>query len=875
MNYNLIFDIIIQRLCEVILKDYISLDGEWLFRNSSDDDCKWLNGTVPGCNYLDLLRLEKITDPFIGNNEKDCYWVAEKDWEYKKSFDVTSAQLSSDKIYLDCTQLDTICKVYINDIHVGVAENCHISYSFDIKSQLQIGENIVKIMFSSPINYVKNAQKNTKCPNNANGQTGIPNIRKPQCHFGWDWGPVLPPSGISGKIGINFYNYAKINDFLVKQEHINKEKVELNISFNAELYKDIALDYEVNIKTPSNEIIHRTATLETNNFLKIDINNPELWWTKELSNKTKQPLYVVTITIIYDKKVVDTKSKKIGLRTIELNQNKDKYGQNFQFILNGVPIFAKGANYIPADSFITRYSAEKLKKDISACLFSNFNMIRIWGGGYYASDDFYDICDEVGLLIWQDYMFSCQPYPFFEEKFLENVLNEVGLVTKRICHHPSLAILAGNNEIEVMSPAWMNRRKFIDWTDKFFHNILPNKIIDMDINIPFIPGSPCGISHLNGVSSDNVGDTHLWAVWHGLQPLDYYRKRNTRFCSEFGFESLPDIKTINIFAEENDYSLDSKVFKNHQKCLSGNYKMIYYIASKFFLPKDFLDFVYMSQITQIECIKDATEHWRRNKGQCNGALYWQLNDCWPVCSWSSIDYYGNYKGLQYQARHFNNPTMVSIAEKNGLLKIHIINDLLDTFSAECSYTIIDFYGEIISSEEKSFTLVPNKNLVAYDLKINDIIKPNLMKNSFLVSFLKINGKVVSRKTHLFYPENKLKLPSDNLIYTTEIIDDVAIIKITSKSFHRYIEVFSSEFSAPFSDNYFDLLPDETIIVKQSVPLGTSTKIYNESLQLKSLTKIKPKNSRIMDKLMMLKIFLKPANFFPYLYYKKIPKKTKV
>lgn len=848
----------------------LDLNGTWEFREVGKD--AWEPATVPGCNYLDLLALEKIPDPFIGTNEKDVYWVAQTDWEYKKRFTVDKALLSCDRVYLECKTLDTICTLYLNDTCIGHGENAHLAYSFDVKNNLLEGENELRIIFVSPVNYVKEKQVKERCPRNSNGQDGIPHIRKPQCHFGWDWGPVLPPSGISGDIALVGYNAAKIEDVLVQQTH-RDGKVTLKITAEAEIFGEAAVAYEVSVHTPNGTELCGVARKLPNDGKieeRVVVENPELWWTRDLSDREEQPLYMVTVTLLSGDSVSDSQTLKIGLRTITLNRERDQYGENFQFFINGVPLFIKGANWIPPDSFVTRYSQERLEYDLQAVKFSNMNMLRIWGGGYYESDALYSACDRDGILLWQDFCFACQPYPFFDPELLENVQKEVDYNVKRLRSHPSLAVWNGNNEIETMSIAWRNRLKYVEWTEKFFYHILPEWMQSLDTQTPYIPGSPCGVGHMKGFDRDNVGDTHLWAVWHGLQPLTYYRKRMTRFCSEFGFESLPDKKTIEIYAEPKDYALDSEVFTAHQKCSSGNMKMAFYIASRFRLPKHFEDYIYLSQICQEECVRDATEHWRRNKGRCNGSMYWQLNDCWPVCSWASMDYYGNYKALQYFARHFNAPVTVSVEDSKEEIRVFALNDKNEPVDVDVRYRLMDFEGNIIAQESKSVSLDALQNEVVFDLPVSELRKKANLKQSVFVTELLEDGKVTSRRTVLFDMEKNIKLPKTQVETDITVENGIAHIKLTAKQYTRFLQVYSATNTKPFSDNYFDLLPGETMEITQEVPKDATKESVKKDISLFCLGDVEPAASKASDFLVQAKVFLQPINFGSYLYNRKIP-----
>lgn len=844
----------------------ISLNGEWRFREKGKNE--WMQATVPGCNYLDLLKLNKIKDPFVGMNENDAYWVALTDWEYERDFDVDESMLDSDEIVLSCDMLDTICDVYVNEKLVGKGNNCHKRFEQNVSNVLQKGKNKIRIVFYSPVKYVEKKQAQEKCPPNCNGQDGIPHIRKPQCHFGWDWGPVLPPSGISGDISLVARNGAYVSDMLITQHHENGN-VDLNIAVETQTISEKYSSYCLSLYDPNgNVIMQESATASQKIDKNVCIEKPVLWWTHELNPVDEQPLYTVKAELKNsDGEILDSCEKKIGLRTLTLDTQRDEWGTNFRFILNGKAIFVKGANWIPADSFINRYTHERLEYDLKAALFSNMNMLRIWGGGYYESDDMYDMCDRYGILLWQDFLFACQAYPFFDDAFTENVKSEVEYNVKRLRHHASLAIWSGNNEIEAMSAGWITRRKYIEWTEKFFYHILPEHVRKFDCVTPYIPGSPCGIDHMNGHDRDNVGDTHLWAVWHGLQPMKYYRKRLTRFCSEFGFESLPDIKTIKKFAKPEDYSLTSDVFMSHQKCKSGNMKMAYYIASRFRLPKNFEDYIYLSQICQQECVKDATEHWRRNKGRCNGSMYWQLNDCWPVCSWASMDYYGNYKALQYTSRHFNAPVSVSIQDDENDIKIYAINDTLKNEDCELCFAAYDFNGREYLKKRKKLVLQAEKVFVADIINRKDI----KAKEYVLVADLYRNDVLINRKTYLPKAEKDMHFPKANCTLRTEIKENTAYIHLKSDKFMRLVRVESAINTLPMSDNFMDLLPNEEICITQQIPQDMDKEKYISTLSVMCVSDVEAKSSRLSDNLTRLKIFLEPANFGSYLYNRKIPK----
>ncbi len=817
--------------------------------------------TVPGCNFLDLMANGKIPEPFVALNEKEVEWVGETDFEYFCSFNVSQEELSHERIYLHAMMLDTVCDVFINEIKVGEGKNCHIAYDFEVKEVLKPGENSLRIKFKSPLNYVRELYSRSKTPPNLNGENGIVRIRKPQCHFGWDWGPVLPVSGITKNIGLEFYSFAKLDNLKIEQTHINS-RVDLTVNAEIERFNDDAIECEITVFSPNNVLIKKQVG-ESAHFT---IEKPELWWTNDISGKKEQPLYTVKAVLKKNGEEIDTLTKKIGLRTIRLNRENDKQGSNFQFILNGVPLFIKGANYIPADSFITRFDDEKRQKMIDAVLFSNMNLLRIWGGGYYADDELFELCDKNGILIWQDFMFACQVYPFFEKDFLENVLEEVASNVNRIRHHASLALYCGNNEIEQMSKLFFKYKNYIAEIERFFYELLPSKISEYDSITAYIPGSPCGSGRDKNIGSDNHGDTHIWAVWHGMQNMSYFKKRLTRFCSEFGFESLPDMKTIEYFAGKEEKNLKSSVFSAHQKCPKGNETMLYYILDRFRKPKNFKDFIYYSQIVQMQSISNATEFWRQNRGTCNGAVYWQLNDCWPVCSWSGMDYFGNYKALQYAARRFNAPLSVSINETKNKAKLFIINDKNKSYTVSVRYKIFDFEKGVLEENKVTTTVNALENKETFVFNLKSMKKKFNIKSCGISAELILSEHVISVKTLLFGLEKNLSLPKTNITRFIEILEDKIEITLKSDKFARLVCLESSNSTESFSDNYFDILPGESRKITQKLDMNLSPQEQINGLNVYSVSDIETVGTKFTDALRRLAILLKPKSFGAFIVY---------
>lgn len=837
----------------------LNLTGQWLFKNNTDNT-PFYTANVPSTNYTDLLSHNLIPDPFLKLNEKETVWVGDKDWLYKKSFMISTDVISQERIELVVDCLDAICEIYLNGNLVAKTYNAHLGYRFNVKPFLIEGENTLEILFLSPVKYAQSEK------DRISKQTLVKNfdkrifIRKNQSHFDWDWGPEIPYSGITKDIYLDYGKDMRIVDFLVEQNH-GDNYVSLDVSFRIKgnIDNDTLNFYTIRVTDPNGNQTIKTGVVNSCVKRTILIENPILWWTHELNPVDIQALYKVEI-LLGENGAIDSQVSHIGLRTIVLDRSKDKFGSNFRFILNGVPIFAKGANWIPADSMIDRVNGKTFEFYVNSCIKANMNMIRVWGGGFYEDERFYAECDRKGILIWQDFCFACRPYPFFDDKFSSNVREEIAYNVKRIRNHPSLALWCGNNEIEQMSNTWFWHALMVKANKKFFWEELEPELRKYDKVTAFIPTSPVGVEFNKAVSSDNHGDNHMWVVWHGLQDVKYYRKRKTRFCSEFGFESLPDMKTIEKYADKEDYSITSKVFLAHQKCMLGNQKMEYYITSRFRLPKNFEDYVYLSQACQMECIKDATEFWRRNRDRSNGSLYWQLNDCWPVCSWSSIDYYGNYKALQYHAKHFFNPVMVSIEGDKKGVKVYLLNDTLQTKSCKLIFKVVDFSSGVVELKESKHSLENLSIQKVYDIPMRDIKSKYNLNNVAIVCDLIVDDVKINSKTYLFKNEKCLKLSKLEYQKEVRVKNDKIYITLTSNKFARLVRVTDRYSMEPFSDNWFDLLPGESKTITLPFYKGFS----EENIEIFSCVDVEPKGSKLYDNFVKAKFILNPVNLAIYI-----------
>ncbi len=829
----------------------VSLDGKWKLSCLTENIV--CDATVPGCNFTDLQAAGIIPDSFIACNEKQVQWVGEKDWVYEKTFSIDKDFLAQENQILVFDMLDTLAEVYLNQTLLGKTANVYRQYKFDIKGIVSGGKNSLRIVFRSPLPYIKGKQRRRPLPNLTEGEAGSCYIRKPAYHFGWDWAPHLLSCGITKHVYLKAYRSALENVGIkqIHQSHAVYLQLTPEIS-GAE--QSLALEYTL--------ICPDGAKYEyscDDKPFTLQIDNPRLWWCNGLG---EQQLYTLKSRI----KGEDWLTYYVGLRTIVLDRSKDEYGSNFRFIVNGVAIFASGANWVPTDSFIARTSREKLEQLIIQAKRANMNMLRVWGGGYYESDDFYALCDKYGILVWQDCMYACSAYPYSDKDFIEECMAETEYNVKRLRHHSSLALWCGNNEIEAMSGAWFYRPDVIIKAKPFFYKTLAQKIASYDDSTPYHPGSPSGDGYLRRVNSDGCGDTHLWKVWHGMRPLEHLSKRKTRFCSEFGLQSFPNLNTLKRINEGSlPEGLDSAVMKVHQKAVLGNSRAQYYVAKSFFLPEKLWDMTYLTQLCQAKCAEYATQFWRTNKGRCNGALYWQYNDCWGVTSWAGRDYYGNLKAVQYRAAHFNSPLCVTVLPRRNKVDVYLINDTLVSGRYKAEYGLQMFDGKILS-----------KNVMDIDVNAQSIIKLGTLRKSDVNSSDRkhtvvyaevkdIEDNIVSERKVTWKKENKSHFTDSGLEYKTALSGKIYTIEISAKAFAYGVELTLDGIDCVFSDNYFDLLANRSKKVCVETE-GKTKEELDKLLNVRSLYDVKrAKYGKIKDFGKKAAVFLHPFNFGNWLY----------
>ena len=637
-----------------------SLNGAWTL-DVTNTAFREVPATVPGSVYHDLLTAGLIPDPFYRDNETEALKLMDNDFYYRRSFTADPALLASDQVVLRCEGLDTLACVLLNGREAGRANNMHRIWEFDAKPLLQPGENTIEVRFASPTKYIKEAYAASVADGTEDAMVGFPLIRKAHCMFGWDWGPRLPDAGIWRDIAILGFDTARIRDVHVLQHHEeNKVTLEINTHLT---YLTVSAPVSVTVTGPDG----RTWTAEGEQA-RIEIEDPQLWWPAGYGD---QPLYTVSVALGDG---LDEWTRRIGLRTMTVSRRKDEWGESFSHCVNGIDIFAMGADYIPEDNLLPRVNPERTRRLLEDARAANMNCVRIWGGGYYPDDFFYDICDELGLLVWQDFMFACAVYNLTEE-FEETITAEFVDNVRRLRHHPSLALWCGNNEMElfVNQGTWVaTHRQKSDYV-KMYEYIIPKVLQNEDPQAFYWPASPSSGGAFDFPNDPNRGDVHYWEVWHGLKPFPDYRNHHFRYVSEFGFQSFPCMETIESFTEPGDRNVFSYVMEKHQRNASANGRIAFYLSQMYLYPGNLDKLVYASQLLQAQAMQYGVEHWRRNRGRCMGAVIWQLNDCWPVASWASLDYFGRWKALHYYEKRFFAPVLISCCEEGTLTQETNVN----------------------------------------------------------------------------------------------------------------------------------------------------------------------------------------------------------
>lgn len=813
------------------------IDAGWQFREVGKTE--WHAATVPGCVHTDLLANELIEDPFYRDNEKKQQWIGKTDWEYITTFKVPAQTVERENLEIVFEGLDTYAKVYLNEQLILNADNMFRTWRVDAKPALKAGDNTLRILFRSPINEVlpRMAKVNYQLPApNDQGEKTSPYTRKAPYHYGWDWGPRFVTSGVWRPVSLEVWDHARVDDVQIVVNKFSTEVAELTA--NVEIKASASGSATVVVENLTNRVVAGKQQIKLNqgtNRVSFDftISRPRLWWPNGLGD---QPLYSFRTRSLVNGRVTDEKVTRTGIRTLELRQERDEAGQSFLFVINGIPVFAKGGNWIPADSFPTRVTKDKYRFFINSVRDSNMNMLRVWGGGIYEADEFYELCDEMGILVWQDFMFACSMYPANQE-FLDNVRAEATDNVKRLRNHPSIVLWTGNNEVETawMNWGWRQNLPASLWDDyqTIFLGVLQEVCATYDPSRPYWPSSPHG-----GLDDDpdslRSGNAHFWRVWHFAEPFTDYEKQTPRFMSEYGFQSFPNIETVKAYTLPSDRDIESPIMLAHQRHPRGNQLVREYMLRDYAQPKDFESFLYVSQVLQAEGIRIGAEHLRRIMPHNMGSLYWQINDCWPVASWSSIDYFGRWKALQYYARRFYNDLLISPNVQNGYLKLYVVSDRVKPVPAQIRVTLMNFDGATLKNFVHDVNVAPLASRSYLDLRIEQLLEGTDKTNAVVYCELLVNGKVVSSHDYFFAPFKELSFSKPAIASEVTRTRDGFSVKLSSDKFAKAVFLSVPDHDGFFSDNFFNLAPgrEVTVVFRSRHPL--SVEQLRERLDIRSV-----------------------------------------
>jgi beta-mannosidase len=825
-----------------------NLHSNWQFRaiaNTDRADVKqWHPAQVPGAVQTDLLRAALIPDPFDRDNEFHLQWIGLADWEYQTTFQIDNAALAHDHIDLVFEGLDTFADVYLNDRPILHADNMFRRWRIPAKALLKVGPNMLRIVFHSAIEKILPHVKTlpyvlpSVSTNNSGNEENIataPYTRKAPYNYGWDWGPRFMTEGIWQPVRLETWDVLRIDNFHIHQQSITPDlataTAELEIEAGRPTTATLTLTHD---EMSGPQAADGTQTLQLNpgiNHVSIPlrITSPNLWYPVAYGAQSRYKFFAA---IRIGREVAAHTEVRTGLRSIELRRVPDQWGKSFEFVVNGISVFAKGADVIPFDSFPNRVTPELHRNILQAARDAHMNMVREWGGGYYESDDFYEICDELGIMVWQEFMFGGDMVPG-DVSFQENVRQEAIDQIKRLRDHPSIVIWCGNNEVETGWHHWGDRQEFKEsisaearervWQDYviLFADILKSAVTQYADPTPYTPSSPSA-NFEEVPDNQHNGDMHYWQVWHAQAPAEDYTRQFPRFMSEYGFQSFPELHTIRSFAHAvEDFDIRSKVMQAHQKNKGGNERILTYMLREYWQPKDFASFVYLSQVQQAEIIKIGAEHLRRQRPRTMGSLYWQLNDCWPVASWASIDYYGRWKALHYYARRFYDDVLISPFLHDDKVDVYVVSDKLQAIAGTIHMRLLDFSGNVLLDQNKQVQIPAQSNAIYFTLDKAELAAKADLRKSFLMFDLEMAGKKVSRNEVFFDVVHNLDLPTTPKIETTltKTGEDYEVI-LQSSQLARSVYLSFGDVNVQLADNYFDLLPGEpaTIRLKSSASL---------------------------------------------------------
>lgn len=818
-----------------------TLNGTWQL-SAGHRSLESVDMQIPGTVLSGLLAAGKIKDPFYRTNEDATRALFWKDYVFTRTFDVDEELLAQQHIVLVCEGLDTLAEISINGTFLAKTDNMHRTWKFQAKKLLHPGKNEIQIVFRSVLRFIEDYPYEAHKKINyipCGSMKGNQLLRKAHSMFGWDWGPQTIDAGIFRDIYLQGYSHARIEDIRIHQQHAKNVSVQTSITLS-ESVPGQKLCVELSEDGADKPLQTKLCKTNADGVAAVDfvIENPKLWWPNDYGD---QPLYIVRTTLLdEDGTSLESITRRIGLRTLTISQEKDEWGNEFAFCVNGVKIFTRGGNYIPDDCLYTRITEKKLDYILESCRRAHFNCVRVWGGGYYPSDAFYDLCDEKGLIVWQDLMYACNVYDV-TDAFAENCRQETYDNVRRLRHHASLGLWCGNNEIESAWDHWGDFQKETPYLRadyiRLFEEVLPKAVQEADGETFYWHSSPSSGGCFDNPDDANRGDTHYWDVWHGQKPFTDYRKYFFRFCSEFGFQSFPCAKTVNSFTLEDDRNIFSRVMESHQKNDAANGKMLYYLSENLRYPKDLTHLLYASQVLQGMAIKYGVDHWRRNRGRCMGTLYWQINDDWPAPSWSSIDYFGRWKALHYMAQKFYAPHAVSMTLEDHRCHVYFSNESFETTEYSLTLSIRDLSGNVLETYE---TKGNSPAFSAIETAVVDICSWEDQKDDvFLEAVIHTKDQKVLKDVETLVPYKYLNLKNPVISTEAEETNDAFILHISSDCFAPFVALDFDDADVIFSDNFFHLTDktvQDIIVKKEDILQGhfENAEDFRKRLQLLSL-----------------------------------------
>ncbi|MGN6282891.1 beta-mannosidase [Frateuria sp.] len=842
------------------------LDQGWQVRLAPGDAheaehpqaARWLAATVPGTVQTDLMAAGLAADPLVGRNEGKIQWIGLSDWVYRTHFDVDQATLARRHVELVFDGLDTFAEVYLNGHKLLSADNMFRRWAAYAKPWLHVGGNTLEVRLFSPIKrlqpwlkrqpYALPGEFDSAFGDEPKGLQTANYVRKAAYQYGWDWGPRIVTEGIWQPVHLDSWDGLRVAGLHVAQKHLDAQAAQLDVQLDVDADSDASLPAEIRVYGPHGQpVARRLADVEVaaghhRVGVPVTLAHPKRWYP---AGYGAQDLYTVRVRLGDSDRPLYEGSRQIGLRTVEIRREKDRWGRSFAFVVNGIPIFAKGANLIPFDSFPTRVDEARMRQTLESARAANMNMLRVWGGGYYLPDAFYAMADRMGLMIWQDFMFG-GAIPPQDAAFVANVRQEAVEQVERLSNHPSIVLWCGNNEVQSSWLSWGDRKalqrslaaeeneRIKQGMRDLFGEVLREVVVQNDPDVPYWPSSPSrgGDGFANSLDD---GDYHYWDVWSGeAKPATAYLDITPRFQSEYGLQSFPDLRTIRAFAGTEPLQVDSPVLRAHQKFDggNGNRRLLDYVRREYGEPKDFSALVYLSQVMQADGIALAAEHLRASRPRSMGSLYWQLNDLWPGVTWSSIDAYGRWKALQFRARRFYAPLLVAALRHQGTTTVSLVSDRTTPLAAHWRLRLMDFTGHVQREENHDVTLAPLASTQVARYTDAQLLGGAVSRTTFAAFELIADGKPVSRNLVFFVLPKDLRLPQPHVHAQLAPAARGYTLTLTTDALARDVWVSFGDLDAGLSDNGFDLLPGEPVTL--DVESKASAEALRQALQVQDL-----------------------------------------